>query len=270
MSRSSSFFKHISATIVPSDSHDNVAPSWRRRRPSLGNCSPSASSSKRFPRLSLGSCSPSVSSGKRFSKVLSKARRVLTPGVNPSPMACSSSPCAWRRLGEFPCSPKAWFSPRKSPKKSPRKYIRRRSSVEIDHELEELLCSHELGQDALPGSVSQNDGFFGFFSSDFCDFSARDSSIVAGRRGSRLAQDVGRSNNTKKDNHNLSLEEALAREEEDSIRLSHITNSSIAQLELHDSLSNPASFGRNRDRLCEKVRKLEALQQQLADPTQFR
>jgi len=269
MSRGWSFFKHISSSIVSGyegDSHDSDAVSWRRRRPSLGICSPSGSSGKRFPRPGLGSYSPNVSSGKRFSKVLAKARRMMTPAASISPMAASCSPCSGRRLGEFPCSPSTWFTSRKSPKKSPSKY-RRRSSLEIDREFDQLLCSQEVGEDDIPGCVSQNDGFF---SSCFSDFSASDNSTTATTRGSSLALDVSIPRTAKKiilHEPGLSLEEALARDEEDSVRLSKIINSSIAQLELHDSLSNPASFARNRNRLSDKLRKLEALRQHLADPT---
>lgn len=269
MSRGSSFFKRTSLSIVSGDSHENDDVSWRRRRPSLGICSPSSSSGKRLPRLGLGSYSPSVSSGKRFSKVLSKARRMMTPVASICPMAASCSPCSGRRLGEFPCSPSTWFSPRKSPRKSPSKYRRRRSSLEIDREFEDFLCSRAFGQDDIPGCVSENEGFF---SSHFSDFSASDASIAATTRGSSLTLNVSIRRTAKEiisHEPSLSLEEALAREEADSVRLSKITNSSIAQLELHDSLSNPASFARNRNRLSDKVRKLEALRQHLVDPTQL-
>jgi len=194
---------------------------------------------------------------------------MMTPGASISPMAGSCSPCFARRFGEFPCSPSNWFSPRKSPRKSPSKYRHRRTSLEIDREFEDLLCSQAFGQDDIPGCVSQNDGFF---SSHFSDFSASDASTAATKKESCRTLDVSIPRKVKKfipHDAGLSLQEALAREEEDSVRLSEITNSSIAQLELHDSLSNPASFARNRNRLSDKVRKLEALRQHLVDPTQL-
>jgi len=258
MSGGSSFFNRVSSSIVPGDSHDSDAVSWRKRPPSLGICSTSSSSGKRFPRPGLRSYLPSVSSGKRFSKVFSKARRMMTPVASISPMAASCSPCSGQRLGGFPFSPSTWFTPTKSAKKSPSNY-RLRSSLEIDREFE----------DDIPGCVSQNDGFF---SSHFSDFSASDARTAATTRGSSLALDVSIPSAAKKiipHNPGQSLEAALAHEEEDSIRLSKITNSSIAHLQLSNSLSNPASFARNRNRLCDKVQKLEALRQHLADPTQL-
>jgi len=161
--------------------------------------------------------------------------------------------------------------------KSPTKYRKKKSSEDIDRELQAVIDQEILDMggdiDDIPGCLSQSldtcaeSSFLDRAESSYLDLRTIPlGTSLASRRRNFFMTDASV---VDKENYRQSAAdtaEARFLEEEDSERLRRKTVQAMTQIQAFNSISDPAAFNRNATRIREKMKKLEVLQNQLVVP----
>lgn len=188
-----------------------------------------------------------------LSESFTKARRAFAPVLSSSPLAASCQKSlmpdvSW--LGDIPSSPSAWRSP-----KSPKKYKRRRESVDLDKEFDEILSSDSFWATDVPGALPHHEDCLS------TESGIDNEATMAATFPSAKTHDI----------HKIPTDSELFRAIPNSNQASVCEDKyrrDVFHLACSESFGDPRKFDTNANRVCGKLAKLKDLQRRLLDSTQ--